>query len=99
MSLVLGEKACINCNKYNFHLSEVQGAEVNSSKRGEFCIPVNCKVCNALMAFVYYDRERKRQSKFSWAIAYFHTTNDEPCYDKDCKKCGGNTTESWWVDE
>lgn len=90
-------RECMNCHEYTFSIKELAGNEVEASedRRGDVIVPVECEVCGAMMAFVWYD-DRPRKG---WYIGFYHTVNDEPCYDPECEQCAGTDTDAgWWAD-
>lgn len=92
MGLTLGVLECINCRDHEFEFEDLTGRVVKStSKRGKFCIPIECPNCEASMSVVFHDL----RSHSCYAVAYYHTNNDEPCYDEECSLCSGNG-KGWW---
>lgn len=89
MGLTAGKQKCLNCKKYRFTEDDYHGKQVNTfEKRGDIQIEVTCQVCEAAMYFVIFTEKRLKP-----AIAYRHTCNDEPCYEKDCHLCYGKQAE------
>jgi len=93
MGLTIGERHCINCKEYTPQIEEMLGKTIEEApKRGHFRIPFICENCGADMTLVYFDNAKR----FSWAVSYRCTNNDEPCYDEDCSMCSSNKGQGWW---
>lgn len=92
MGLTLGEYKCLNCNDYEFDDDDLIEEKIkDTDKRGSFKINVRCPNCKAAMSMVYFMMHN------DFAVAFMHTENDEPCYDRECWKCYGNISQSKWV--